>query len=152
MDLQASIEQVAGILVREGLRFQVHDDGDHYRLLFEPDAVFIHFEQRGDAVRIFLTSPALQRLDPEDPGYALVLNRLNELNRRHGFVKWIVDDGTLMAVHDLLGDHLQAGELLNALGAMTTAVQEAVKELADEVGGERYAEAVARELEEIEDE
>jgi hypothetical protein len=143
MDLQASIEQVAGILVRGGLHFDTHDDGDSYRLLFGQDAVFVHFDCVGDHVRVLLTSPALQELDPEDAGYAVLLNELNDLNASHRFVKWLIDDGTtLLGVHDLLGDTLQAPELLNAVYAMAGAANGAAERFADATGGRRYADAV----------
>jgi hypothetical protein len=152
MDIQASIEQVAGILVRANLRFDIHDDGDAYRLLFGEDAVFIRFEAVGERVRIVLTSPALQDLDPEDAGYAVLLNGLNDLNASHRFVKWLVDDETtLLGVHDLLGDTLRADELLNAVYALAGATANAAERFEDVTGGTRYAEAVELVLEEIED-
>jgi hypothetical protein len=151
MDIQASIEQVAGILVREKLAFQTHDDGCSYRLLFGEDAVFIHFSAWHDRIRVYLTAPALQDIDPAEAGGAVVVAKLNELNRSHRFAKWLFDDGTLLAVHDLLGDDLQKSELLNAVYALASAATAVAEELADETGGIRYAEACGIELE-VEDE
>jgi hypothetical protein len=116
------------------------------------DAVFVHFDLWHDEPRVYLTSPALQQLDPEDAGYAVALNRLNELNLRHRFVKWTVTDGVLFAVHDLLGTTLQAGELINAVMSIAGAVHNACEELEDVTGGLRYDEIIADvELSDVED-
>ncbi len=152
MDIQASLEQVAGILLRADLHFQMHEDGKSYRLLFGADAVFIHFARWGDGVRVRVGSPALQSLDEEDAGYAVLLNRVGELNREHVFVKWTVEDQTLLASHDLLGDELRACELVNAVEVMARAVGDTAGELADLTGGARYQDMLADDLEEVEDE
>ena len=150
MTTRASIEQVAGILVREGLRFQTHEDGDSYRLLFGEDAVFIHFESVGDHVRIALSSPALQDIDEDGAGAAIALNELNRLNVEHRFVKWVFDEGTLIAGVDLLGDDLQASELRNAVYTLAGTVSQVAEELEERVGGSRYGELLEEELDELE--
>jgi len=152
MDIQASLEQVAGILMRANLHFQTHRDGRSYRLLFGHDAVFIHFGRWGDGVRVHLSSPALDELDREDPGYAVLLNRLNEFNKEYPFVKWMVEDEMLIASHDLLGDELRACEVVGAVHTMTRAVRMVADEFADVTGGRRYDEFPAEDLEEVEDE
>ena len=69
MDVDASIEQVTGILVREGLRYQMSEDGRTYRLLFGSAAVFIDFDAwQDDGVVITVHSPVLQDIDPESAG------------------------------------------------------------------------------------
>jgi hypothetical protein len=141
VDLQASIEQVAGILVREGLCFQMHEDGGSYRLLFAPDAVFIHFDHWDERVRIRLTSPVLQGIGAGGAGHAVVLNRLNDLNRDHAFVKWMLVDGMLMAAHDLLGESLHGRALLNAVFALARAAADAGDALGAQTDGLRYGDA-----------
>jgi len=150
MDVQTSIEQVAGILFREELSFQTHPEGDGYRLLFGSAAVFIAFADWQDGVAITVTSPVLQDIDPEGPGAALALNRLNELNRSHRFVKFVFDDGTLLAVCDLLGDSLQARELLNAVYVVAAAADSLDDPLLDDIGGKRY-EDILEETEDVEE-
>jgi hypothetical protein len=152
MEIQTSLEQAAGILLRADLHFQLHEDGRSYRLLFGRDAVFIQFRRWGDGVRVRVNSPALQELDRGDAGYAVLLNRVGELNRDHVFVKWTVDDRLLLASHDLLGDELRACELVNSVGTMARAVRRAADELADVTGGTRYQDMLVGECEEVEDE
>lgn len=150
MDLDVSIEQVAGILVREELKFQTAPDGEGYRLLFGSTAVFIAFSPWRDGVSITVSAPILQDIDPSSPGAATLLNRLNELNMNHRFLKFVYDDGALIAVYDLLGDRLQAAELLNAVYIVAAAADHLDDELIDEIGGKRF-EDVLEEIEEIED-
>src|SRR4051794_23807575 len=112
MDVEASIEQVAGILGREGLSFQTSDDGRVYRLLFGSTAVFIAFQRWMDeSVVITIYSPILQDMAEDSPGAAQALNMLNDLNAKHFFSKFTFQHGVLIAEYDLLGDNLQASEL-----------------------------------------
>ena len=139
VDVDASIEQVTGILVREGLRYQVSADGRTYRLLFGSAAVFIDFDDwQDDSVVITVHSPVLQDIHPESAGAAQALNLLNELNRSFFFVKFTFRDGILIARYDLLGDTLQAGELVNALYEIAGAADRLDDELADLLGGKPY--------------
>jgi len=139
VDVEASIEQVAGILVREGLRYQISGDRRTYRLLFGSAAVFIDFDQwQDDGVVITVHSPVLQDIHAESPGAAQALNLLNELNRSFFFVKFTFRDGILIARYDLLGDSLQAGELVNALYEIAGAADRLDDELADALGGKPY--------------
>ena len=139
MDVEASIEQVTGILVREGLRYSTTEDGRTYRLLFGSAAVFIDFDTwQDDGVVITVHSPVLQDIHPESAGAAQALNLLNELNRSFFFVKFTFRDGILIARYDLLGDTLQAVELVNALYEIAGAADRLDDELAETLGGKPY--------------
>src|SRR3954451_5407772 len=139
VDVEASIEQVAGILVREGLRYQISGDRRTYRLLFGSAAVFIDFDQwQDDGVVITVHSPVLQDIHPESAGAAQALNLLNDLNRSFFFVKFTFRDGILIARYDLLGETLQAGELINALFEIAGAADRLDDELVHSIGGKPY--------------
>lgn len=138
MDMATSIEQVAGILVREGLPFETRDDGRGYRLIFDSAAVFIGFSPWRDGTVITLSSPILQDIDPESPGAAAALNRVNRLNNNSFFTKFVFDDGALIVEYDLLADRLQAGELMNALSVVATSAEVLDDELVDELGGKAF--------------
>src|SRR4051812_32427228 len=139
VDVDASIEQVTGILVREGLRYQMSADGRTYRLLFGSAAGFIDFDAWQDG-RGGITgpSPLLQDIHPESAGAAQALNLLNALNRSFFFVKFTFRDGILIARYDLLGDALQAVELVNALYEIAGAADRLDDELAGALGGKPY--------------
>jgi hypothetical protein len=139
MDLDGSLEQVAGILLREDFKFDTSVDGRSYRLLFGTAGVFIHFSVWNEtSVAIKVHSPVVQDIDPESPGGAEALNLLNELNQAHLFVKFRMVGGTLVAEYDLLGDHLQATELRNALLTVASAADSLDDDLADRLGGKRF--------------
>ncbi|RKQ87683.1 putative sensory transduction regulator [Solirubrobacter pauli] len=139
MDVEASIAQVAGILVSEGLRYHVSGDGRTYRLRFDSAAVFIDFrEWQDDSVVIIVHSPVLQDIDPASPGAAQALNLLNDLNRSFFFVKFTFRDGVLVARYDLLGESLQTGELVNAIYEIAGAADRLDDELADALGGKPF--------------
>ena len=143
VDMQMSIEQVAGILQRAGLTFETRADGDAYRLPFDDgDAVFVLFDDYGDGVRVYLSSPVLDEIEPSSAGEAATLNALNGLNKRFPFMKFVYDDGTLLAVHDLLGDELRGGDLLNAVHAIATAADTVASELEESTGGKRWEEVM----------
>src|SRR5690349_12972503 len=139
VDVDASIEQVTGILVREGLRYSMSADGRTHRLLFGSSAVFIDFNDwQDDSVVITVHSPVLQDIDPSSAGAAHALNLLNDLNRSPFFVKFTFRDGILIARYDLLGETLQSGELVNALYEIAGAADRLDDELADALGGKPY--------------
>jgi hypothetical protein len=139
IDVETSIEQVAEILTREGLKFQAAQDGRSYRLMFGSAAVFIDFQSwQDDSVVITLHSPMLQDIDPESVGAAQALNILNDLNRKFFFVKFIYGEGTLFAEYDLLGETLQPGELVNALFEVAGAADNLDEQLAELLGGKVY--------------
>src|SRR3954454_12038295 len=139
MDVDASIEQVTGILVREGLRYSMSVDGRTHRLLFGPAAVFVDFNDwQDDSVVITVHSPVLQDIDPESAGAAAALNLLNELNRSFFFVKFTFRDGVLIARYDLLGESLQAGELVNAIYEIAGAADRLADELTPAPAGKPY--------------
>jgi hypothetical protein len=139
VDLYASIEQVAGILLREDFKFDTSEDGRSYRLLFGTAGVFIHFTVWNEtSVAIKVHSPVVQDIDPESPGGAEALNLLNQLNQGHLFVKFRLVEGTLVAEYDLLGDNLQATELQNALLTVAAAADSLDDDLADRLGGKRF--------------
>ena len=139
MDIDASIEQVAGILVREGFKFGTAGDKRSYRLLFGSTAVFIHFHTwQDDSVVITVSSPILLDIDPESPGAAQALNLLEELNRQHYFARFTFTGTTLEVDYDLLGDHLQAAELANAIHVIAGAADHLDDHLLAALGGKKY--------------
>ena len=153
MDIASSTEQVAGILYREDFTFDTSPDGDSYRLLFDGgEAVFINFGEWGpDGVLITVSSPALQDIESDSIGAAIALSRVNELNRTHRLLKYMFVDDTLVVVYDLLGDALQAVELVSAVRTVAAGAREVAEELQDEVGGARYQEWAEQEEFEFED-
>jgi len=139
MDVNASIEQIAGILIREDFQFDASADKRSYRLLFGTAGVFVHaYRWNETSVMIKVHSPVVQGIDPESPGGAEALNLLNVLNQTHVFVKFRLLNGTLIAEYDLLGDTLQAGEMRNAVLTVAAAADHLDDDLASRLGGKRF--------------
>jgi hypothetical protein len=153
MDIEASIEQVAGILVREELSFQTRGDGRGYRLLFgSGTGVLIEFDHWKNDVIVKVSSPILSQIDPDGPGAAAALNALHELNHSHCFLKFVFVEGALVVACDLLGGHLHSSQLLNAVYAVASAARRLEDELIDEVGGLTYQAVMEEWVHDIEDE
>lgn len=139
MDIDTSIEQAAGIMLREELHFATSRDGRSYRLLFGSAAVFVNFDRwLEESVAIIVSSPIVQGIDPESPGGAQAFNLVNHLNATHYFVKFTFQHGILSARYDLLGDNLQAAELRNAIYAVASAANRLDDDLAEQLGGKAY--------------
>ena len=84
------------------------------------------------------STPPCCRTSTRSAGAAHALNLLNDLNRSFFFVKFTFRDGILIARYDLLGETLQAGELVNALYEIAGAADRLDDELADSLGGKPY--------------
>lgn len=138
MDVQQVLEQVAGIMHRERLHFDVRPDGRGYCVPFPGAAVFVEVGRWRDGVMVTVTAPVLQEIGEDGPGAAAALNALNPLNRGHRFLKFLFIDGDLIVAGDLLGDTLQAGELLNLVHGTAAAAGEVAASLAEETGGLTY--------------
>lgn len=153
MDIEASIEQVAGILVREDFKFDTANDRRSYRLMFGSVAVFIHFHTwQDDGVVITVSCPILLDVDPESAGAAEALNMLDELNRGQFFARFTFGGTTLEVDYDLLGDHLQAAELSNAIYVIAAAADALDDALLERLGGKKYETKLEEWASEAEDE
>lgn len=139
MNCQQSLEQVAGILQRAELTFDTSPDRRGYLVPFPAAAVHISVGPWRDSTVVTLTSPVLQEVDDESPGAALVLNKVNKLNRRYRFLKFFYRKGRLMAAADVLGDSLTAETLLNVVFGMASASARIADKLAEPSGGLSYA-------------
>lgn len=146
MTKQQSLDQVAGILHRAELKFEESADRAGFRLLFEDAAIFVVADHFGDDVMLTVTSPILSGIERDTPGYALVLNRLNDLNRRHRFLKFMVIRDSLVAAADLRADDLAAGELLNVVRLMATAANRTARKLAKRTGGRTYRQVLIEQM------
>lgn len=139
MNCQQSLEQVAGILQRADLTFDTSPDGRGYLVPFPAAAVYVTVGPWREGAVVTLTSPVLQEIDDEGPGAALVLNKLNKLNRRHRFLKFFYRHGRLVAAADLLGDGLTSETLLNVVFGMASVSARVAEKLAEPSGGLTYA-------------
>ena len=114
------IEQVHGILAGEGVSFGVADDGRSFHVPVPAGsaAVQIAFDEWGRGrTMIRLRANVLIELEVADDNRLEILEQLNALNQSALFGRFYLDAdrSTIMLEHELLGDFLDADELMNAL-------------------------------------
>ncbi|HEY3763519.1 MAG TPA: YbjN domain-containing protein [Gaiellales bacterium] len=141
--MQRVIEQVAGILHRNGVEFDTRAEGTQYRILLDSSATFVSFTDFGGRSVISLYSPILQEVDEADQRGA-ILEALNDLNAASRFGRFVYypELRVIALEYDLLGDDLQEAELLNAVGLVAETANAQDEELKVILGtGLRYQEA-----------
>lgn len=145
------IEQVHGILARAEIRFALSDDRVSYLVPVPAGSavVLIDFHAWGRAqTMISLRSEVLVDVAVTEDNRLQVLEHLNALNQTSLFGRFHLDaDGTTVVLqHDLLGDELQAEELINALYTVGVLADQADDQLLREFGsGARASDRAASE-------
>jgi hypothetical protein len=145
------IEQVHGILARAEIRFALGDDRVTYLVPVPGGSavVWIHFHPWGRAqTMISLRSEVLVDVEVTEENRLQVLEHLNALNQTSLFGRFHLDAdrSTVILQHDLLGDELQAEELINALYTVGVLADQADDQLLREFGsGTRASDHAARE-------
>jgi hypothetical protein len=141
--MQRLIEQVAGILHRNGVEFDTRADGTQYRILLDSSATFVSFSDFGGRSVVSLYSPILQEVD-EAGGVGPILEALNDLNAASRFGRFVYypELRVIALEYDLLGDDLQEDELMNAVGLVSETANAQDEELKLVLGtGMSYQEA-----------
>ncbi len=141
--MQRLIEQVAGILHRNGVEFDTRADGTQYRILLDSSATFVSFSDFGGRTVVSLYSPILQEVD-EAGGRENILEALNDLNAASRFGRFVYypELRVIALEYDLLGDDLQEAELMNAIGLVSETANAQDEELKLVLGtGMSYQEA-----------
>jgi hypothetical protein len=145
------IEQVHGILARAEIRFVMGDDRVTYLVPVPGGSavVWIQFHPWGRAqTMISMKSEVLVDVDVSDENRLQVLEHLNALNQTSLFGRFHLDAdrSTVILQHDLLGDELQAEELINALYTVGLLADQADDQLLAEFGsGARASDRAAAE-------
>jgi type III secretion system-like peptide-binding chaperone len=141
--MQRLIEQVAGILHRNGVEFDTRADGTQYRILLDSSATFVSFSDFGGRTVVSLYSPILQEID-DDGGRENILEALNDRNAASRFGRFVYypELRVIALEYDLLGDDLQEAELMNAIGLVSETANAQDEELKLVLGtGMSYQEA-----------
>jgi hypothetical protein len=133
------IEQVHGILARAEIRFVLGDDRRSYLVPVPAGsaAVLIDFHDWGRSqTMISLRSEVLVDVSVSEDNRLQVLEHLNALNQTSLFGRFHLDSdrSTVVLQHDLLGDELQAEELINALYTVGLLADQADDQLLQQFG------------------
>jgi hypothetical protein len=140
------MDQIAGILTRNEIPFQVDSDGAEYRVLFGSSAVFISVRAWAEGTVVHMRAPVIIGFELE-PHMGTAYFAVNDLNYELYFAKFCVlageDRGSISVEHDLLGDDLQASELMNALELLAQLADDNDDRLQADIGGRTYAQMLA---------
>lgn len=129
-ELRTEVEEY---LTEAGVAFKHR--GERLSIQRGSTAVFLKpTEWAGKHTMVELLCPVLSHIDctPE------LLERVNQLNASLYFGKAYWHDHTLWLAHNLLGDHLDPGELLAASGMIATVADKLDDELKPTFGGRRW--------------
>ena len=141
--MQRVIEQVAGILHRNGVEFDTRADGNEYRILRDSSATFVSFHRFGDRTMVSLYSPVLQEVEEADR-IAEICQAMNDLNASSRFGRFVYypELRVIALEYDLLGDDLQELELMYAVDLISSVANTQDEELKVRLGtGLRFQEA-----------
>ena len=124
--MEQVVDQVYGILSKEGIHFDSREDGNEYRVRFDSAYVFVSFEERADTIVVSLRCPLLQEVDEVVAGREKLLTAVNDLNGSIMFGKacWYADRKLVELEHYLRGNDLQAKDLIHALRTLASTAEE----------------------------
>jgi hypothetical protein len=145
MELERVIEQVHGILGIGGVPFSLAEDKQSFLVGHGSARVFVFFRTWGEAVVISVRAYLLEEVDSSGDRRQKILDRLNALNEEKFFGKlYLTDGGTVVLEYDLLGDELDARELLHGLATVSGLADELDDALSAEFGTGVLAEDIAK--------
>lgn len=129
------IDQVGGIMAREGLNFDWDDNAGDHRLFFDSAMILVTVLGEDDpAVKIHC--PMLFDVDVAG-NRAAVLARLNNLNGRYRFLKTYLHGSTVVSHYSMPAGELDAEDFATALEMVVRLSEELDDTLMIELGGRR---------------
>src|SRR6202011_2537084 len=143
-NVQRLAEQVHGILSRNGVGFATSDDGRDFQVHYESTSCQIETRDWGEQSIVEVKAIVLQNVDATGRRRGKILERLNDINRDGVFgTIYLAGDekaGTIFLEHQLLGDELEAAELMNALSCVANRADALDDDLIKELEtGERWS-------------
>lgn len=133
-------QRIGEILTASGYPFTT-EAGGRYRVERGSSAVFLQaHEWQERFVIVELVSPVLDAVERS----AELLEKLNALNEKLYFGKAYWRDGEVWLAHNLLGDHLDANELVSCVGMMAVVADKIDDELQRRFGGKRFSDFAPR--------
>jgi len=138
------IQQVYGILSMNKIEFKTDDGGKSFLVPYGSAGVFVDFRDWGDGETLVnIHAFVLDQVDVSDERRPKILEELNEVNKTTylGKVYLDVEQKTIVLEHDLLGNHLDADELMGALRTVATMADDLDDKLREAIGTGRSAKA-----------
>jgi hypothetical protein len=137
----AVIDQVGGIMTREGLVFSSNDEGDAYQLLFDSAAIYVNFAGTQDAPIVKLHSPLVMDVPPEGQRDG-ILARLNEINMKYRYLKLYLADDIIVAHYAIPGANLDGADFSRAMRMMVSLCEMLDDSLMVQFGGNRSVDVI----------
>jgi hypothetical protein len=145
MELERVVEQVHGILGIGGVPFSMNDDRMSFLVLSGSARMIIAFRHWNDSTVVSVRAVVLDEVDSSGDRLLQLYERLNALNEERFFGKlYFQKPGAIMLEYDLLGDELDAKELLHALATISAMADELDESLSAELGTGVKAEEMAK--------
>jgi Putative bacterial sensory transduction regulator len=147
MDVERVVEQVHGILGIGGVPFSMSDDRSSFFVAAGSARVFIVFRRWNESVVVSVRSIVLEEVDSSGERLAKIYERLNALNEERFFGKlYFQQPGAIVLEYDVLGDELDAKELMHALATISGMADELDDALSAELGtGTKWEDMAKRE-------
>jgi|GEM_PF-3368290 len=137
----AVIDQVGGIMAREGLVFSSNEKEDAYQLLFDSAAVYVNFAGSPDTPIVKLSSPLVMDV-PLDGQRDQILARLNEINMKYRYLKLYLGDDIIIAHYAIPGTNLDGEDFSRAMRMMVSLCEMLDDSLMVEFGGQRSVDVI----------
>jgi T3SS (YopN, CesT) and YbjN peptide-binding chaperone 1 len=138
------VQQVYGILSMNKVEFRTDDTGKSFLVPYGSAGVFVDFRDWSDGQTLVnMHAFVLDQVDVADERRLRILEELNEVNRANylGKVYLDVDAKTIVLEHDLLGNDLDADEVMGALRTVATMADDLDDRLREAIGTGRSAKA-----------
>lgn len=147
MSVEKVADQVRGIFGREKVPFSESDDGAGFQVLSGSTGAFIQLYSWVDKTVVEIYSWVLSDVDSSGDRLLKTLQVINDWNRGSRFgTLWLdPEKGVIVLEHHILGDELDASELMNALDGVIFRADNLDDELIKELGTGRSWEEVAKE-------
>jgi T3SS (YopN, CesT) and YbjN peptide-binding chaperone 1 len=145
MDLERVIEQAHGILGIAGVPFTMNEDKTSFLVGFGSARLMLVFRHYNESVVVSVRAFVLEEVDVSGDREQRIYERLNDLNGESFFGKlYLQEPGTIVLEYDLLGDELDAKELLHAVSTISGMADALDDSLSTEFGTGMRAEDIAR--------
>lgn len=130
------IQQVSGILGMNNINFSTDESKGTFLVPSGSAGVFINFNDWDERTIVSLRSIVLEQVDGSGERRQKILEALNEQNQTvpFGCFYFVPDAGSVVLDYQLLGNQLQADELINALIAVASKADQVDDELREAVG------------------
>ncbi len=135
------LDQVGGILSREGLDFTLDDDEPTYRLFFDSTMIMVTVLGSEDDPIVKIHCPLLFDVDAHGSREA-ILARLNYINGEYRFLKTYLFGTTIVLHYAMPATELSAKNFMEAFHMVTSLSEMLDDTLKMELGGDRASDLV----------